>query len=122
MHEDLLTEHPSPAYQSGRLMAVLAEIQRAALGDVGAGIVQRYFAAASSTPALVLGRLVKISQFHLDKLDRGLAIWYEKIIAEIASHMGSQVPNNLNLEEQTLFALGYYQQKAVMFTKKNQPE
>ncbi|MGI6491112.1 MAG: type I-C CRISPR-associated protein Cas8c/Csd1 [Peptococcaceae bacterium] len=122
LHEDLLTEHPSPAYQSGRLMAVLAEIQRAALGDVGAGIVQRYFAAASSTPALVLGRLVKISQFHLDKLDRGLAIWYEKIIAEIASHMGSQVPNNLNLEEQTLFALGYYQQKAVMFTKKNQPE
>lgn len=119
LREELLTDHPSPAYQAGRLMAVLAEIQRAALGDVGAGIVQRYYAAASSTPALVLGRLVRMSQFHLDKLERGLAIWYEKLLAEITSHMGPKAPNNLNLEEQTLFALGYYQQKAAMFTKKN---
>ncbi len=48
--------HPHPAYQCGRLMAVLAKLQKSALGDVGAGIVQRYYAAASSTPALVLGR------------------------------------------------------------------
>ncbi len=35
-------------------MAVLAELQKAALKDVGAGVVQRYYAAASTTPALVL--------------------------------------------------------------------
>ena len=36
-------------------MALLAAIQEVALGDVGAGVVQRYYAAASTTPALVLG-------------------------------------------------------------------
>jgi CRISPR-associated protein Csd1 len=41
-------DFPSPAYQSGRLMAVLAELQKAALKDVGAGVVQRYYAAAVS--------------------------------------------------------------------------
>ena len=52
----LLNEnHPDPAYQCGRLMAVMAQLQRTALGDVGAGLIQRYYAAASSTPALVSG-------------------------------------------------------------------
>ncbi|MDD2629628.1 MAG: type I-C CRISPR-associated protein Cas8c/Csd1 [Limnochordia bacterium] len=40
---------------------------------MGAGVVQRYYASASSTPALVLGRLTRTSQYHLDKLDAGLA-------------------------------------------------
>jgi len=34
-------EHPHPAYHCGRLLAVLARLQRAALGDVGAGILSR---------------------------------------------------------------------------------
>lgn len=106
--------HPSPAYQSGRLMAVLASLQRSALGDVGAGVVQRYYAAASSTPALVLGRLTRTSQFHLNKLDPGLAYWYEEKISSIWSGMGDSVPAVLSLEEQSLFALGYYQQIADM--------
>lgn len=113
----LSEDHPHPAYQAGRLMAVLAEIQSSALGDVGAGVVQRYFAAASATPALVLGRLVRGAQYHLNKLDRGLAVWYEKIISEIMSKIGSNLPSTLTLEGQTLFALGYYQQKANMFNK-----
>ncbi|MFA4911111.1 MAG: type I-C CRISPR-associated protein Cas8c/Csd1 [Desulfobacteria bacterium] len=104
--------HPHPAYQCGRLMAVLAKLQRSALGDVGAGIVQRYYAAASSTPALVLGRLVRTSQAHLNKLEPGLANWYENIIASIWGHIKDMVPATLTLEEQTLFALGYYQQIA----------
>jgi CRISPR-associated protein Csd1 len=36
-------ENPHPAYQCGRLLAVLADLQRAALGDVGAGVVQNYY-------------------------------------------------------------------------------
>ncbi len=65
--------HPDPAYQCGRLMAVLSALQRRALPEVGAGVVQRYYAAASSTPSLVLGRLTRLSQFHLNKLEGGLA-------------------------------------------------
>ena len=31
-------EHPEPAYQCGRLLAMLASLQYSALGDVGAGV------------------------------------------------------------------------------------
>ena len=110
-------DHPSPAYQCGRLMAMLAALQRAALGDVGAGVVQRFYAAASATPALVLGRLTRASQFHLNKLDPRLAYWYESIIGEIWASVGDGVPNVLTLEEQSLFALGYYQQLAANRSK-----
>jgi CRISPR-associated protein Csd1 len=103
-------EHPSAAYHCGRMMAVLAQLQRAALGDVGAGVVQRYYAAASATPALVLGRLIRGGQFHLNKLDPGLAYWYEQKLGSISCRIGSSVPKTLTLEEQSLFALGYYQQ------------
>ncbi len=119
MESNLNPEHPSPAYQSGRLMAILADIQYSALGDVGAGVVQRYYAAASSTPALVLGRLVRGAQYHLNKLDKGLAVWHEKQLAEIMARLGSNLPSTLTLEGQTLFALGYYQQKAAMFNRGN---
>lgn len=110
-----------PAYQCGRLLAVLAELQRSALGDVGAGVVQRYYAAASSTPSLVLGRLTRTSQFHLNKLqgDRpGLARWFENQIAGVWGNLGEGLPRTLSLEEQSLFALGYYQQLAQMRNKK----
>lgn len=105
-------EHPAPAYHCGRMMAMLAKLQQAALGNVGASVVQRYYAAASSTPALVLGRLVRGGQFHLNKLDPGLAHWYEEKLGSIAARLGDSVPQTLTLEEQSLFALGYYQQLA----------
>jgi CRISPR-associated protein Csd1 len=113
LREDLA----SPAYQYGRLMAVLAGVQRAALGDVGADVIQRYYAAASSTPALVFGRLVRTAQFHLGKVKQekpGLAWWYEERIADICTRIGTSMPATLTLEEQGLFALGYYQQLAAM--------
>jgi len=109
--------HPEGAYHCGRLMAVLAALQRSALGDVGAGVVQRYYASASSTPALVLGRLTRTSQYHLDKLDAGLAYWYEAKLANIWTCLKDNIPSTLTLEEQSLFALGYYQQVADLRTK-----
>ncbi|HAJ26372.1 MAG TPA: type I-C CRISPR-associated protein Cas8c/Csd1 [Syntrophus sp. (in: bacteria)] len=109
--------HPHSAYHCGRLMAVLADLQRAAMGDVGAGVVQRYFAAASSTPALVLGRLTRNSQAHLNKLTGGRAYRYEEKIAAIWGRIKDSLPKTLTLEEQSLFALGYYQQMADMRKK-----
>lgn len=108
--------HPSPAYHCGRLMAVYADLQYAALGDVGAGVVQRFYAAASATPALVLGRLARGGQFHLNKLEGGLTHWYEQRLANIWGRFSEDPPKTLTLEEQSLFALGYYQQKAARKT------
>lgn len=119
MNTHVNPEHTDPAYQAGRLMAILAEIQYSALGDVGAGVVQRYYASASTTPALILGRLIRGAQYHLNKLEKGHAVWYEKQLSEIMSRLGSNLPGTLTLEGQTLFALGYYQQKSAMFNKEN---
>lgn len=115
-------EHPDPAYHCGRLMAVLAALQEAALGNVVAGVVQRYYAAASSTPALVLGRLTRTSQFHLGKLEPGLAYWYDQRLAAIWSRIDGKVPATLTLEQQSLFALGYYQQLVDLRTKRTSGE
>lgn len=107
-------DHPDPAYHCGRLLAVLSNLQRAALGDVGAGVVQRYYAAASQTPGLILGRLAANARNHLAKLDGGLAFWFEDQIADIMGRLGDRAPRILDLEGQGLFALGYYQQLAAM--------
>lgn len=109
---DPLQNHP--AYVSGRIMALLANIQKTANPDVGAGVVQRYYAAASATPALVLGRLIRTAQIaHLPKIEQeGLRRWFENQLAELWSRLQSAPPRILTLEEQTLFAMGYYHQLA----------
>ncbi len=107
-------DHPAAAYHCGRLLAVLANLQRAALGDVGAGVVQRYYAAASQTPGLILGRLTSNARNHLGKLEGGLAFWYETKIADVMGRLGDGAPRILDLEGQGLFALGYYQQIAAL--------
>lgn len=113
-------DHPDPAYHCGRLMAVYAQLQQAALGGVGAGVVQRYYAAASAMPALIFGRLARLSMAHLGKLDKGLARWYEQRLADIWARIRDRVPRVLDLEGQSLFALGYYQQLADLWTKKTE--
>ena len=116
----LNADHPSPAYHCGRLLALFANLQRAALGDVGAGVVQRYYAAFSQTPGLVLGRLVNNARNHLGKLDAGLAWWYESQVADVMNRLKDTAPRILDLEGQGLFALGYYQQLAALRSgKKN---
>ncbi len=120
MKTHLNEEHPDAAYHCGRLMAVLSALQRTALGDVGAGVIQRYYSAASTTPALVLGRITSTSQHHLAKIDSpGLKHWYEEKLSEIWGKIKDKVPATLTLEEQSLFALGYYQQMANMRSKSN---
>lgn len=112
-------DHPHPAYHCGRLLALFAGLQRAALGEVGAGVVQRYYAAASQTPGLVIGRLTANAKNHLSKLDTGLAQWFEKEIAQVMGAIENHIPRTLTLEEQSLFALGYYQQLAARGRKSN---
>jgi len=112
MKEHLNPEHPERAYQCGRLLAVLAALQYSALGDVGAGVIQRFYGSASQSPRTVFGALIRNSQHHLSKLDGGLSHWYQEKIAKIMARLGDEFPSTLSLEQQSLFALGYYQQMA----------
>ena len=108
---------PNAAYHCGALMAVYADLQRAAMPGVNAGIVQRYYASASRTPKLVLGQLERLAKYHLAKLDkRYLAQLYEDRLNEpycfFAAEGLNSLPTTLTLEEQSYFAIGYRQMSA----------
>lgn len=112
----LNTENPDPAYRLGRLLAVLESAQYAALGDVGAGIRDRFYSAASATPATVFPRLLRTYQHHLGKMDRGAKIAFEKRAQEIIDGIDT-MPTHFNLEAQARFAIGYYHQRKALFER-----
>jgi CRISPR-associated protein Csd1 len=104
----------SPAYLCGRLLTVLEAIQRAALPDINATIVDRYFGTASSAPAAVFGKLLRGAQPHLGKLRRDKPGSYRALQQRLEEvQVGLQgFPKTLSLTDQGLFALGYYHQRA----------
>ena len=110
-----------PAYLLGRLFAVLEGAQRAALGgQVNATIRDRYFGAASATPALVYGMLLHNAQNHLARVRKdkpGLAVNLERDIREIVDKLPPHLPKSLNLKSQGTFAVGYYHQAEARFKK-----
>ena len=121
MNTEFNDHETHPAYLCGTIMAVLAKIQQAAMPNVGAGVVQRYYAAASATPALVLGRLMRTAQIaHLPKIDGGLRHWYDKHLENVWNKLDQSPPRVLTLEEQTLFAMGYYQKVAKLSKPKTE--
>ena len=109
-------EEANPAYRLGRLFALYESVQRAALGKtVNATIKDRYFGAASATPASVFPLLVRNSINHLAKLRKnekgGLANWFDRQIDEIIAGMDTKFPPSLRFEDQGRFAIGYYHQR-----------
>lgn len=103
-----------PAYRCGRLLAVLEATQKLAVPGAKATIVDRFFGTASSAPASVFGRLLRGSQAHLGKLERdrpGAHVALQRRLEEIMSGLKG-FPRTLTLEEQGLFSLGYYHQRA----------
>jgi CRISPR-associated protein Csd1 len=114
--EDMMVEldlaNPDPAYRCGRLLAVLAEVQRRAIGK--AAIVDRFYGTASSAPASVFPRLLRGARPHLAKLERdqrAAAFALERRLEEISAGI-TAFPTTLTLQEQGLFALGFYHQRA----------
>lgn len=71
--------HPEPAYHCGALVAVYGAIQHYAMPDVNASLIDRYYASASQTPALVLGQLSRMSNYHIGKLE-GLRMYFSNPI------------------------------------------
>ena len=109
---ELDTGATNPAYRCGRLLAVLAEAQRNAIGK--ASVVDRFFGTASSAPASVFGRLIRGAQPHFTKLERdrpNVAAALQRRMEEVLSGI-TEFPRTLTLEDQALFALGYYHQRA----------
>ncbi|HUB16097.1 MAG TPA: type I-C CRISPR-associated protein Cas8c/Csd1 [Acetobacteraceae bacterium] len=110
-------DEPDPAYRLGRLFAVLEWIQEAAVGPK-AGIAERYWGAASTTPAYVFSNLLELAVHHLAKLDDmlgwrpGFAANRRKDIAAIVAGLPPKLPARLIAIDQGSFAIGYWHQKA----------
>ena len=112
--KELDLNNDRPAYLCGRLLAELESAQRAANPGAKATIIDRFFGTACTAPATVFGTLLQGAQAHLSKLKRDRPGAYhaiqeriEDILAELQAF-----PNTLSLEEQALFSLGYYHQRA----------
>lgn len=119
------TANENPGYLLGRLFSALESAQRAALGpSVNATIKDRFYGAASATPAAIFPMLLRNAQNHFGKIrktKRGLAISIETQIGEIIEKLDSDFPKTLGLENQGRFAVGYYHQRNQIF-KKHEPE
>ncbi|HOW97091.1 MAG TPA: type I-C CRISPR-associated protein Cas8c/Csd1 [Kiritimatiellia bacterium] len=103
-----------PGYLLGRLFAVLERTQEYANPGINATIRDRYYGSASATPAAVFPVLVRLNQHHLSKLSgdkKGLAVTMENLNADIVGGLPERFPPRLNLEQQGMFALGYYHQR-----------
>lgn len=113
-------ENKDVGYLCGRLFAVLERVQETALKDVNTTIVDRFYGSASSTPMLVFGKLIDLSNHHLSKIPDSV-VFFRKAIGEIMDKMpASGFPSHLSLDEQSRFAIGYYHQKQEFFKSKTE--
>lgn len=104
-------ENTNPAYLCGRLFAVMESIQlKAASYSLNRTIRDAYFASASSNPAVVFPKLMRLLQYHLSKI--GNPKYANDDIEEIVDGLGNEFPGSLSLVDQGKFMLGYYQQKS----------
>ncbi|MEA3407439.1 MAG: type I-C CRISPR-associated protein Cas8c/Csd1 [Chloroflexota bacterium] len=111
---DLDLSNREPAYLCGRLLAEIEAAQRAAIPGAKATVIDRFFGTASTAPASVFGNLLRGAQAHLGKLKRDRPGTYggiQRRLEEIMSGL-EEFPRTLSLDEQALFVLGYYHQRA----------
>lgn len=115
-----------PGYLLGRLFSTLENVQRAALGkQVNATIGDRYYGAASATPASVFPVLLRNTRNHLSRLRKdkpGYAVNLEKEIGQIIDLLAPTLPRSLRIEAQGHFAIGYYHQTQARFARSEQQD
>lgn len=130
----LTSDTEDPAYNCGRLLAILADTQAKALnadsskGDdwksANATITDRYFGTASVSPSSVLPLLIRLNRHHLNKIRKSERYaGHERFIQEqieavlvlfkpARPGLPPSFPRTLDLQGQGRFALGFYQQHA----------
>jgi len=142
MSKGLDPECANPAYVYGRLMAVYENLQSTLAwklnqSKVNRTVTDRFFSLASTLPAAAFASMVPLGLSHLKKLrglknGAGAATNIEKRITEITGLLNSPCAEqpvagestskpfsaNLTLEEQGMFAIGYYHEKAYIRSKK----
>jgi CRISPR-associated protein Csd1 len=101
-------------YMLGGLFAVLEKAQLDALGKINTTIRDRFYGAASATPQAVFPRLLRLAQHHISKADYGHLS--DRRIGQLMENI-NEFPAHLDLQGQGLFAIGYYQQRNLLWRK-----
>jgi CRISPR-associated protein Csd1 len=107
-------ESQNVAYRMGRLFAVLEKAQLDAVPGANTTIKDRYYGSASATPRVVFPQLLRLAQHHIQKAEYGK--WTDKMIEEVIQGI-SEFPAHLSLDDQGMFAIGYYHQRQAFFAK-----
>ncbi len=114
-------ENTTPAYLCGRLFAVLEKLQKdASGGNLNRTIKDSYFASASSRPAIVFPKLIRLAQNHLNKAK--YSGYANATMGEIMNKLSGAFPDVLSLTDQGKFVLGYYQQAFEKHQKNEEKE
>lgn len=120
--EKVIDGYRPVAYVCGQIFAKLESIQHAALGDRNAGIRERYFTYAMTSPAAAFGRLFNLNSKHFTKLKSdkpGLAVTLDKDLQGLCKDVDIHTfPAAFSLEQQGQFAVGYYHQRQLQFSGK----
>lgn len=125
MGKGLQKDHPSVAYQLGRLMAIIESIQLTAAGgkDGKRPVLcpaTKCISKASVSPNSIFPRLLgSVLNHYLAKIKRdnyGLAVNLNKEIKKIMGSVETPYPSKFNSDDQMMFFIGYYNQS---FNKKS---
>lgn len=106
-------------YLLGRLLAVLEDTQRLASGGVNASIKDKFYGAASATPAAVFPSMMDLFHKHARKAREarpGAVVIREKLADSILAGL-DQIPVHLVLADQGMFVLGYHHQRHALYNK-----
>lgn len=109
-------ENTNVAYLLGRLFAVLERVQLDAIPGANTTIKDRFYGSASATPRVAFPQILRLSQHHIQKSDWSKV--REKQLEEILCEI-QEFPAHLGLDQQGIFALGYYHQRQDLFKKKH---
>jgi len=102
------------AYLLGRLFAALEKAQKDAIPGANTTIKDRFYGSASATPRTVFPQLLRLAQHHIQKAEYGRNT--DKMIEEIMQGI-QEFPAHLSLDDQGLFAIGYYHQRQAFYAK-----
>lgn len=106
-------------YRLGRLFAILEKAQKDAIPGANTTIKDRFYGSASATPSVVFPQLLRLAQHHIQK--SGFKVSIDKQIEEVVQDI-QRFPSHLSLEDQGMFAVGYYHQKQDIYKKSEKKE
>jgi CRISPR-associated protein Csd1 len=106
-------------YWLGALLAVLEDMQRLASGGVNASIKDKFYGAASATPAAVFPTMMDMFHKHARKArdSKPAATTIREKRVDAILHKLNEIPVHLDLKQQALFVLGYHHQRYALFNR-----